>query len=150
MTLAEAFANRPAHDWKIECTDISTKVLETAGNAIYKKDRVQNIEMGLLKKYFQRGKGSKDGLFRIQPNLRKKLHFQQLNLLQASYPFRESFHIIFNRNVMIYFDKETQEELIAKMVPLLAPGGYLIIGHAETLSGLRQPLKMVSPSIYRK
>lgn len=150
MTLADAFAANPGKDWSVECTDISTRVLKTATDGIYKKDRVQNIDNQRLKKYFQRGTGSKEGLFRIRTELKNKMRFHKLNLLQPSYPFRESFHIIFNRNVMIYFDRETQEELIAKMTPLLAPGGYLIIGHAETLSGLKHPLKMVRPSIYRK
>lgn len=150
MTLADAFANHPSKDWRIEGTDISSQVLRTASDAVYKKERVQDIEHPRLKRYFQKGNGSKEGLLRVRSEIRNKIQFHKLNLLQPSYPFKESFHIIFNRNVMIYFDRETQEELIAKMTPLLVPGGYLIIGHAETLSGLNHPLKMIRPSIYQK
>lgn len=150
MTMAEALDSAHGKDWAIDCTDISTSILETARQGIYREDRVKKIDKQLLPKYFQRGSGSKKGLFRVKTSLKNKMRFLQLNLLQPQYPFDEPYHIIFNRNVMIYFDKETQEELIAKMAKLLVPGGYLFIGHAESLSGIKHPLKMVQPSIYRK
>jgi chemotaxis protein methyltransferase CheR len=137
-------------NWNILCTDISTRVLAKAEQGIFAKDRLGPVRPDWLIRYFDKGVGESDGYFRVKESIRRNLNFTALNLLAPSYPFRETFQVIFCRNVMIYFDRETQQELIEKMYPLIEPGGYLIIGHAESLTNIKHPLKLVKPSIYRK
>jgi len=136
--------------WNILCTDISTRVLAKAQEGIFSKDRLGPVRPDWLIRYFDKGVGESDGFFRVKDEIRKKLTFKSLNLLAPSYPFRETFQVVFCRNVMIYFDRETQQELVNKISPLVEPGGYLIIGHAESLTNVKHPFKLVKPSIYRK
>lgn len=150
MTVHEPVFKLKHRDYTIQATDISNSVLKSANKGVFKYDRSQAIDEHLLRKYFQKGAGKNEGMVRAKDEIRRKINFQQLNLLSGSYPFRESFHVIFNRNVMIYFDLPTQQELINQMLPLMAPGGYLFIGHSESLNGLDHPLKQLQPSIYQK
>jgi chemotaxis protein methyltransferase CheR len=113
-------------------------------------DRLNKIRKDWLTRYFQKGVGEYNGMYRVVPDLKKNMAFTCLNLLQPSYPFKDVFQVIFCRNVMIYFDRPTQEELVRKMTQLLQPGGYLMIGHAESLTGISHQLKMVKPAIYYK
>lgn len=89
------------------------------------------------------------GYYRIRPTLRKRLNFHRLNLFSNSFPWKEKFQIIFCRNVMIYFDRETQEDLVGRLAQNLVPGGYLLIGHAESLAGVNHPYETIKPAIYR-
>lgn len=149
ISLAEALG--PASmDWHIDATDISTRVLTHAQNAIYEKERLGEVKPELLRKHFQRGVGEWEGHCRIKQELRDRVTFHHLNLLQPSYPFSTPFHTIFCRNVMIYFDRPTQETLINKLSSMLLPGGYLMVGHSESLSGIRHSLKSVCPAVYLK
>jgi chemotaxis protein methyltransferase CheR len=151
LILDDYFTNRVrGWTWNILCTDISTRILAKAEAGIFSKDRVAPVRPDWLIRYFDKGVGESDGYFRIKDEIRKNLTFKALNLLAPSYPFRETFQVIFCRNVMIYFDRDTQQELIAKMTPLLEPGGYLIIGHAESLTNVKHSLKLIKPSVYRK
>jgi chemotaxis protein methyltransferase CheR len=136
--------------WNILCTDISTRVLAKAEEGIFTKDRINPVRADWLIRYFDKGVGESDGFFRVKDSIRRNLTFRALNLLAPSYPFRETFQVVFCRNVMIYFDRDTQEELVNKIYPLVEPGGYLIIGHAESLTNVKHPFKLVKPSIYRK
>jgi chemotaxis protein methyltransferase CheR len=104
----------------------------------------------VLRRYFQRGVGDYRGHVRVKQELRNRLRWHRLNLFQESYPFRNPFHVIFCRNVMIYFDRPSQEQLIARLTRQLVPGGYLMIGHSESLSGIPHTLQPVRPAIYRK
>lgn len=137
-------------NWNILCTDISTRILAKAQEGIFAKDRLGPVRPDWLIRYFDKGVGESDGYFRVKESIRRNLTFKSLNLLAPSYPFRETFQVIFCRNVMIYFDRDTQQELVEKMYPLLEPGGYLIIGHAESLTNVKHSLKLIKPSIYRK
>ncbi|MFZ5805919.1 MAG: CheR family methyltransferase [Verrucomicrobiota bacterium] len=150
ISLAEFFTGKAGYDWRIEATDISTKVLKTAQTAVYPKERVQEVQRDLLRRYFQKGVHDWDGYFRVKKTLRDRIYFSNLNLLQYPYPFHEPFHVIFCRNVMIYFDRPTQEELINQLHHHLHIGGFLMIGHAESLTGIRHPYRMIKPSIYQK
>lgn len=148
ITLAEYLRDRPDIHWEIQCSDISTRVLDFASKAIYDQNRLQHVQADWRRRHFQKGEKQMKGYYRIQPNLRKQLQFQRLNLFER-FPWNEKFQIIFCRNVMIYFDRETQEDLVGRLAQYLVPGGYLFIGHAESLAGVRHPYETIKPAIYR-
>ena len=149
ITLTESLQNT-GWGWHIEATDISHRILAKAQAAIYREDVVAKMPPAQVKAYFQRGVGPQAGNYRVKPALREGLSFHQLNLLEGEPPFREPFHLIFCRNVMIYFDRPTQEELVNKLTRRLVPGGYLLVGHSESLTGIRHSLQMVRPATYRR
>jgi len=136
-------------DLKILATDISTRVLEVACRGIYSEEKVQKVPPALRQAYFQRV-GNQNGKpdFLIAPNVKRIVTFYRLNLKDL-YPFKGLFDLIFCRNVMIYFDKKTQEELVNRMAAFLCPGGYFCVGHSESLTGLVHKLCYVQPAIYR-
>ena len=150
ITLAEALPPAAAWPWHIEATDISHRVLQKAQDAIYRDDVVAKLSGSRVKTHFQRGVGPQEGKFRVKPTLSTQVTFRHLNLLDGEPPFREPFHLIFCRNVMIYFDRPTQEELVNKLARRLVPGGYLLVGHSESLTGIRHPLQLVAPATYRR
>ncbi len=150
IELAAFFQGRPEWHWSIDGSDISTRILEQARAGIYAADRVREVPPAWLRAHFQKGVGKWTGHFRIKEALRKKVRYTHLNLLQAEYPFPEPFHVIWCRNVMIYFDRTTQEQLVGHLARHLVPGGYLFIGHSESLTGIRHGLKPVKPAIYQK
>ena len=147
ITLAESLANWP---WVIEATDISHRILEKAKLGIYRSDAVERLPRNVVQNHFQRGFGPHDGEHRAKSALREKINFTHLNLLHGEPPFPELFHVIFCRNVMIYFDRQTQQELIAKLARRIVPGGYLMVGHAESLTVLQHSLESVRPAVYRR
>ena len=149
IALEEYFSKLPGKTWNIQCSDISTRVLDFASKGIYEKDRLKQVSAEWQKKYFQKGERQMEGYFRIHPDVRKKLHFNRINLFAPTYPWNEKFQIIFCRNVMIYFDRETQQELVGRLSQHLTPGGYLLIGHAESLAGVKHPYQSIKPAIYR-
>jgi len=134
---------------QIVATDISTRALEKAKAGIYGDDRLRGIAPEILRKYFLRGEGKSSGLYRIKPMLREGMEFRRLNLVDE-YSHDRPFSVIWCRNVMIYFDKPTQELVVNKLASWLEPGGYLFIGHSEALNGVRHPLRYVQPAIYQK
>lgn len=136
--------------WRVEATDISHKILEKARAGIYREDVVSKIPKELVQLYFQKGFGPHEGNYRIKPSFGEGVTFRQLNLLEGEPPGKDFFHVIFCRNVMIYFDHPTQEELVARLSRRLIPGGYLLVGHSESLTAIRHNLSMVKPAIYRK
>jgi chemotaxis protein methyltransferase CheR len=136
--------------WHITCTDISHKILEKARAAVYREDIVAKVPQDILQTYFQRGFGPQEGNFRVKPAFTEQLSFHQLNLLEGEPPGQELFQAIFCRNVMIYFDHPTQEELVSKLARRLIPGGYLLVGHSESLTAIKHNLQMVKPAVYRK
>jgi len=136
-------------DCKILATDISTKVLNIAQQGLYGPERIKTVPSMLLGKYFQKIGDHGKQMYQVVPQLRDLIVFRRLNLMDPL-PFRNPLDLIFCRNVMIYFDKETIGRLINKYYQLLAPGGYLFIGHSESLSGLKHDFKYVEPCVYRK
>lgn len=150
MVLGEHAARRPAFDYSILATDISTRVLEHALAGIYEEERIVPVPAPLRAKYLMRSKDRAQPQVRIIPELRRKVAFHRLNFMDADYGVKDRFEVIFFRNVMIYFDKPTQEEVIRKLCRNLAPGGYLFVGHSESLAGLRIPVTCIGPAIYRK
>lgn len=139
--------NPASWDCKILATDISTKVLQSAVDGEYDLERVAPIPASELQSCFQH---LSNGKFQVKDALRELIKFGRLNLLREKYPFRKKFDLIFCRNVMIYFDSPTRERLVKHFYRYLQPGGYLFVGHSESLSGLTHPYAYVKPSIYRK
>lgn len=135
--------------WQIEGTDISSRILVKAERAIYPESIISRLPAGLAKKYFQVGFADQAGNYRVKREIRDRVRYQRLNLLEGALPFREPFQIIFCRNVMIYFDRETQTELVNRLKSCLAPGGYLLVGHSESLSGINHGLKLICPATYQ-
>jgi chemotaxis protein methyltransferase CheR len=147
ITLAEC---SPTWPWQIHATDISHRVLRKAASAIYDTESVSRLPAPLLRGYFQRGIGLQEGKYRVKTALRERLTFQHLNLLEGEPPPGEPFHVIFCRNVMIYFDRPTQEELVNRLARRLVPGGYLFVGHSESLTHLKHHLQPMQPAVYQK
>ncbi|MEI7671843.1 MAG: CheR family methyltransferase [Syntrophales bacterium] len=150
MVLSESVRQYPGLDYAVLATDISTKVLEKAASAVYETDSIEPIPIELRKKYLLKSRDKSQKIFRITPELRQKVTFRRLNLMENDFIVPEPLHVIFCRNVMIYFDLATQERLIRRFHHLLAPGGYLFMGHAESLHNLNVPLRYAAPTIYRK
>ncbi len=137
-----------AADWEIFGSDISTRVLEKARNGLYPLERVDRIPPNYLKRYCLKGTGEYSGMLLVDKQLRAKVRFAQINLI-SPLPELGRFDLIFLRNVMIYFDVETKRRVVEQLVKVLKPGGYLLIGHSESLLGVTQKLTMLRPSIYR-
>lgn len=150
MVLSEFAAQRRGFEFSLLATDISTRVLELAARGIYPAERIEPVAGPLRNKYLMRGKDLQRPTVRIVPELRQRIAFHRLNFMDADYGVKDRFEVIFFRNVMIYFDKPTQEAVIGKLCRNLAPGGYLFVGHAESLAGLDIPLSFVGTAIYRK
>ena len=136
-------------DISILATDISTKVLRVAETGIYTQDRVKGIATPILKKYFQVGTGKSEGHVRVKAELRHLISFQRFNLMER-FSAHQDYDVIFCRNVMIYFDKKTQNDLVNKFHDSLKSGGYFFVGHSESLTGLKHHFKYVEPSVYLK
>lgn len=136
--------------WEMDCSDISRPALEMARAGVYPAARLQEVPLGLRQRFFQKGIGAQSGRYRVKAEIRSKMLWHQMNLFQDTYPFHKKFHLIFCRNVMIYFDRPSQESLVERMSKLLVPGGYLKIGHSESLAGLKTSLVQVRTAIYKK
>ncbi|HAX44253.1 MAG TPA: CheR family methyltransferase [Bryobacteraceae bacterium] len=134
---------------RLVASDISTRALESARRGIYTEDRVAPLPESWRRKYLQRGTGEQQGYVRVKESYRKRIDFQRRNLME-SHPDLPPFHVIFCRNVMIYFDKPTQEALVGRFAEKLEPGGWLLIGHSEGLMGIRHGLEYVMPAVYRR
>jgi chemotaxis protein methyltransferase CheR len=150
MVLSEFKARREDFNFSILATDISTRVLRTAMQGIYTEEDVAPVPIGLKRKYLLRSKDPGKALVRIVPELRRMVRFGRLNFMSEDYGIQDTMQVIFCRNVIIYFDKSTQEQMLNRLCSHLMPGGYLFMGHSETLSGLKVPLRQVASTIYRK
>lgn len=148
MVLKEIASSHPV-DFKIWATDISTRVLKTAVAGVYHHERIQKIPPELVRKYFLKGKGDWEGFFRVKSELKQHIEFARFNL-KESLQGGGRFDMIFCRNVMIYFDKAMQRDLVGRFYDCLAEGGYFFVGHSESLTGLNHKYKYVEPSVYRK
>jgi chemotaxis protein methyltransferase CheR len=150
MVLQDFAERSPGFSYFILATDISTRVLEKASKAIYEGEKIRPVPVDFQRKYLLRSKDRSKDLYRIVPELREKLRFRRLNFMDGDFGFREPLDAIFCRNVIIYFDRPTQERLLRKFAGCLAPHGYMFMGHSETLHGLEVPFVQVAPTIYRR
>jgi len=150
MTLSEYQEADPDFHFQILGTDISTDVLKKAQRGIYPEEKVAPVPMPMRKKYLLKSKDPSQKKVRIVPEIRSKIRFSRLNFMAPSFNFDQPFDVIFCRNVMIYFDRETQKQLLTKLAACLLPGRFLFLGHSETLLGFDLPLMQMAPSVYRK
>ena len=151
MCVSEAWSragsrNRSLH---ILATDISTRVLRIGQRGVYAAERFRELPEAWRRAYLLKGVAESAGHFKVRPELARQVEFERLNLIE---PFRRQrlFHVIFCRNVMMYFDKATQQDIVQRLSACVEPGGYLFVGHSESLTGVRHDLEYVCPAIYRK
>jgi chemotaxis protein methyltransferase CheR len=148
MCAAETLGESVLSRLHILATDISTRVLGIAQAGAYPGERCRGVSEARSRRFLLRGEKRWQDWYRVKPRLRAAVAFQRLNLME---PFHlPPFPVIFCRNVMIYFDRPTQEGLVNRLAACLEPGGYLLIGHAESLNGIGHPLDYVRPAVYRK
>lgn len=150
IVLNEFAQNFPRYTYSILATDISTRVLQKAALGIYELEKTAPIPKQLLQKYFLKSKNRDNKVVRVIPELRKTINFQWLNFMENDFGINEKFDLIFCRNVIIYFDKPTQDKLIEKLIKYLKPGGYFLLGHSESIFNTNLPLVQVAASTYRK
>lgn len=147
----QEFKNRnPRFDYHIMATDISTQILQNAAMAIYKEERISNLTYELKHKYFLRNKDHEKRLVRIVKELREKVTFSRLNFMNDAYNLPEIYDIVFCRNVLIYFNRDIQEQVLGKLCLKLKTGGYLFIGHSESILGMDLPLVQIKPTIFKR
>jgi len=152
MSLSEYMAQNigSQFDYNILATDISTRMLKSAADAIYKEARVEILPTSLKKKYLLKSKERTNPTVRIIPELRHKISFQRLNFMDNHYNVPENFDIVFCRNVLIYFDRDTQEKVINRLCSKLKPNGYFFLGHSESITNFNVPLKQLKPTIFKR
>jgi len=150
MVLDDYFRSRSQNiNFLIQATDISTRVLATAEKGVYPEERVKTVPREMLKRYFQKGVGRSAGYVKVKEELKRLVKFKRFNLMEE-FRWEKSFDVIFCRNVMIYFNRETQEKLVKKFFNALSPGGYLFIGHSESISRLDHGFKQMAATAYRR
>ncbi|MGE4441710.1 MAG: protein-glutamate O-methyltransferase CheR [Desulfomicrobium sp.] len=149
MTLMDYHERVSPLRFTIVATDISTDILKKAARAVYEEEKIGTIPVEFRRRYLLRSKDRSRRMVRIVAELREKVSFRRLNFMD-DFQFREKMDLIFCRNVMIYFDKKTQTELVHKFCNHLEPGGHLFIGHSESLAGTDLPLKQLAPATYMR
>ena len=149
IAMTAADARQGAATPRILATDIDTKVLATARLGVYPADQVQKLPAELLKRHFLRGEGRNAGQARVREELRRMVTFKQLNLLHDAWPMRGRFDMIFCRNVMIYFDKLTQQAILQKLAGCLQPDGFLFVGHSESFHSASDLFTICGNTVYQ-
>ena len=150
LAVAECLRAYPAVGWQIFATDISRRMLAKAAQGVYPMEAVKPVPPDLLKRYFQKGVGARAGVCRVKPELRRHLQFERVNLFQAHYPVPAKLHVIFCRNVMIYFDPPSRAQVVQRLAQHLVTGGYLVVGHSESLMGIRHGLHPMQQGVFQK
>jgi chemotaxis protein methyltransferase CheR len=149
ITLLEEVKHPQGWSLSILATDISTKALKTAESGVFHKERVQSIPSPMVKKYFLKGDRNWQDYVRVKDHVKQHIRFERLNFMEP-FHFKEPFDCIFCRNVMIYFDKKTQGDLVNRFYGSLEKGGFLFIGHSESLAGISHPFRYIRPAVYKK
>jgi chemotaxis protein methyltransferase CheR len=150
IVLSEYALANPGFRFRIMATDICTTVLEKAAHGVFTAEVVKPVPQELQRKYFMRSRDAGSDHMRVVPELRKLIDFRRLNFMDSSYGLSEKVDMFFCRNVIIYFDRPTQEAILQKLTSNLLPGGYVFVGHSETLNGMDLPLVPVAPALYRR
>lgn len=150
MVLSEAQLLNPRFQFAVLATDVSTAMIRRAAEGIYEQDRVTSVPPELRRKYLLRSKDSARTLVRVAPELRAAVRFHHLNFMNGDYGLTERVDTIFFRNVMIYFDKPTQQAVVNRLCRHLKPGGLFFTGHSESLAGLAVPLEMIAPAVFQR
>lgn len=149
MVLGEVAESHPGFDFGITATDLSSAMLRAAALAVYPAGRVETVPRHYVSKYLMRSRDRDSRLVRVVPRLRAKLTLGRVNLMEQ-YPFITPFDVIFCRNVLIYFERDVQIDILQRMADSLVDGGYLFVGHSETLHGMDLPLEQMAPTVYRR
>lgn len=151
MVLAEGLRRGLAYDFAVLGTDVSTRILEKASRAVFQREQLETVPPELRRRYFlQASDPALAGMARIVPELRRHVRFGYLNLMDDAYPVDSNLSAVFLRNVLIYFERETQTRVISRIVHHLAPGGHLFVGHSESMVVDHPMLVQVRPSIFRR
>lgn len=150
MVLEERRALDPRFSFRIFASDLSTQVLDKAREAVYEASKAEVVPMSFKKKYMLRSKTQDRNLVRMKSEIRSRVSFDRINFMDDSYPVNEAFDVIFCRNVIIYFERAIQEAILQKLCDHIRPGGWLILGHSETLTGMDMPLRGVAPTVYQR
>lgn len=149
LCILEYLPHWQQYNTKILATDISTRVLETAQRGVYTKERVRTVPAAMLQRHFSRLPDKERKIYTVGEQMKSIIRFRRLNLMER-WPMKCKFDFIFCRNTMIYFDKPTQTKLVGRFYDQLKSGGYLIVGHSESLTGMTHRFKYTKPTIYRK
>lgn len=150
MVASDYFNTRRSPEILILATDIDTQVLQKAKNGIYPEEHLATVDPKYIRNYFVKGTGENEGLYRVGDSLKEIVYFRRLNLLQDEYPMKKQFDIIFCRNVIIYFDRDTQRKLFGKFYNYLKDDGYLLIGHSENITSITDKFVLAGRTIYKK
>ena len=150
MILEEAVARRDIDSYAILATDLSSDVLQQAHRAVYDAQFLDPVPQELASKYLMQPLARHRTEMRVSPKLRRRVSFARLNLMDESYPVGDAMHMIFCRNVLIYFDKQTQRKVLSRLCECLLPGGFLFIGHSESIAGLDLPVRQVANTVFAK
>lgn len=150
MVLEECREKDPRFSYRIFASDLSSQVLEKAQAGIYDEAKAAVVPMSFKKKYMLRSRAPGSALVRMKPELRARLSFARINFMDERYPIDETFDVVFCRNVIIYFERKTQELILGRLCNHVRESGWLILGHSETLTGMDVPLKSVAPTIYER
>ena len=148
MTLIEALGESGARQATVLATDIDTQVLAKAEAGMYQFDQVKHLSPERLKRFFLKGTGPHAGMVKVRPQVRAMVRFEQLNLTDRDYQLRTQFDAIFCRNVMIYFDKPTQAQVLTRFEPLMKSGGLLFAGHSENFTYVTQAFRLRGQTVY--
>ncbi|SBW12226.1 Chemotaxis protein methyltransferase [uncultured Alphaproteobacteria bacterium] len=150
MTLADWSQLVHPLRWSILATDICRDVLETGAAGIYPEATIAPVPQEMRRRYLLRSRDREAALVRIVPELRARVAFARLNLIDTAYRLPHAMQVVFCRNVLIYFDKPTQIKVLARICQSLAPGGFLFVGHSETITGYALPLRQVAPTVFER
>lgn len=150
MTLMDSVTAPMQWDMRILASDLSTRVLAKASSGIYSADHLTGLPPELARRFFLKERGSSSGRIKAKDQLRDLISFRRINLMDERFPIKTPLDVVFCRNVMIYFDKPTQERLVSKFHRVLKPGGYLFIGHSESLQWIEHSYRHIQPTIYQK
>jgi len=150
MVLQDFADSNPGIDYRILATDLSTEVLHAAKRGVYPRDMVQPVPADLQRRHVMISRVATRGEVRIHPRLRSTIGFARMNLMDSAYKVGEPMHMIFCRNVLIYFDKPTQAKVLSRLCDCLVPGGFLYVGHSETVTGITLPVRQVANTVFKK
>ena len=137
-------------DYRILATDLSTEVLHAARRGVYPRDMIQPVPVDMQRRYVMVSREAVRGEVRIHPRLRSTVGFARMNLMDSAYKVGDPMHMIFCRNVLIYFDKPTQAKVLSRLCDCLVPGGFLYVGHSETVTGISLPVRQVANTVFKK
>ncbi len=150
MVLEERRLLNPRFSYRIFASDLSTQVLDKAREAVYDAAKAEVVPLSFKKRYMLRSKEKDRNLVRMKPEIRARVSFARINFMDERYPVDESFDVVFCRNVIIYFERAIQEAILKKLCAHIRVGGWLILGHSETLTGMSMPLRGLAPTIYER